>query len=122
MGAMCSQSSANPVGLHAAPKADYIYTGQVPILPRQPKPEEEIKENPYTQFEKSFERFEKDWEKQYYYIRNQQEFAAEKQRKEEEIAAEKRRKIEEAKAAEEAKRVAEREAKLAEERAKAEAR
>jgi hypothetical protein len=87
MGAMCSQSSANPVGLHAAPKADYIYTGQVPILPRQPKPEEEIKENPYTQFEKSFERFEKDWEKQYYYIRNQQELAAEKQRKEEEIAA-----------------------------------
>lgn len=50
------------MGLHA-PKPDYVFTGQMPVTPRVPKPEEEIKENPYTNLEQSFDRFEKDWEK-----------------------------------------------------------
>ena len=63
-----------------SPNADFVYTGQLPVKKREHKPEDDIKENPYTQLETSFDRFEKDWDKQRFYIKNQEEMAAEKKR------------------------------------------
>ena len=108
MGAMCSQSSENPVGFRS-PNAEFVYTGQLPVKKREHKPEDDIQENPYTQLETSFDRFEKDWDKQRFYIKNQ-----------EEMAAEKKRQIEYAKAAEAAKKAAELQAKLDAEKAERE--
>jgi hypothetical protein len=92
-----------------SPNADFVYTGQLPVKKRDHQPEDDIKENPYTQLEHSFDRFEKDWEKQRFFIKNQ-----------EEMAAEKRRQIELAKALEAAKKAAELQAKLDAERAEKE--
>ena len=76
---------------------------------RELHPENDIKENPYTQFETSFDRFEKDWEKMKFYIKNQVE-----------MAVEKKHQIELAKAAEAAKKASELQAKLGAEKAERE--
>lgn len=59
-----------------SPNPDYVYTGQQPVKKREPKPEDDIKVNPYTQFEQDYLRFERDWEKQWDYIKKEQEKAA----------------------------------------------